>query len=381
MRLTRNIKKVKRPIKMRQKSYRINRSQTKYNKVGGGLFGWIKSKISTKPPDNSNIKLETNNFDTVDTPNNDANSPPEPILPNPDTAIKTHPVPIFVSDKKVDAEINRANNVADIHLLLSATQVIVPLLVSTGFGLPLAGLLMLVQIIAQKYQYNEELKSILVDINNILSSCLNLAQLICFADSLYIKKIASDPNNSDTVRVLRDELTKSNISNIITTKILTIHNILKEKFGITPIKTTDDSNWVLKQFKKIPKLFNSSNNVLMAEFFRDLLLRQITMVNSYFILFNNHYVWRVIEYNKMLNLADVSEIEKEIINSVYHSNFLNDVITFEGEIKQQLAVVNSETDQSLNKDITDSSGGYLQKRSYRKKCKNRQKCKSLKSRK
>jgi len=208
------------------------------------------------------------------------------------------------------------------------TPILAPLLVATGIGIPLAGALFLASNLAKMAGDNIELQNMFGDITLILKKCYLLNNLINKTMITFIQEFKKQPQNT-TFSIDKDLETR------IENKIESITKLL---IKIAPQETIDEYKKVLdNQVNENGKTYNYTskessmysrykqkfNNFIKSASYKELIIRELVILNSLFIIYNSNFDWSIQLYERKLATEQVKEIWKTIEQTPDFKEYLN----------------------------------------------------------
>jgi len=311
-------------IKSRDKLFnklRQQRKKSKYNKIGGGAWEWVTSKFSQSSPDQSSsdasIKSETFN----DQSNNITNK----LKPAVSLRLNNYShdsVKDF--EEKVQQRVENLYEVSkNANSLSVGVNVAIPFLAASGVGLPLAGALYLAKQLSDMYIDKLQLKMMFIDLILILENCYFLDKLIQKTNEIFNLQLK---NISEGIIITLDESLQHRILdkiNLITKLLASISsekakNIFLNMFNDNNANAINDDRYFAKFRSKMDRMFNS-------KFYKEIILRELSILNSLFILYNSKFDWIIQFYEKKINIKDpniVTNIWDEIEKTNEFKNYL-----------------------------------------------------------
>ena len=326
-------------------------------KRGGGLFNFIKTKTPQVQPENT-VQQQSIQPPTAQQPTQQPTQQPEqqPAQQPPATDNTTNieyqnnQVDLVKQAENVELAASAAGAAAGAFLVIETlSHVAVPLLAGSGFGLPIAAVLILCNKVAHQVKQNIILTNLLEYVVDILSNCYFLEKLTVKTISTF-QEITS--KNSPELKPYIDKM-------IIKSK-LTLQ--IKAKLGILNKLITDISpDKILKENQKSSGIFGRLTKRAKRFFFSEghakNILRELTIINSLFIFYNSQFDWVVGYYERKLkNAKDTTGkplleiIWNQIENSEEFKEYLNPPVDIEEvatEVKKDVEEEN--LDDVLNK--------------------------------
>jgi len=288
-------------IKSRDKLFnklRQQRKKSKYNKIGGGIgewFGW--SKKTDEPAfNNSNQNSKSGISIKVESYNPDA------IKGFSEIEQKTH--------QRVENLYEVSKNANSLSV---GVNVAIPFLAASGVGLPLAGALYLAKQLSDMYIDKLQLKMMFIDLILILENCYFLDKLIFKSNEIFNTHLSMI--NEGIIIILDENLQRRILDKInLITKLLASISSEKAKkiflsmFNENNANGINDDRYFSKFRSKIDRMFNS-------KFYKEIILRELSILNSLFILYNSKFDWIIQFYERKIYIKDpniVTNIWNEI---------------------------------------------------------------------
>ena len=204
-----------------------------------------------------------------------------------------------------------------------------PVLAATGIGVPLAVLLVLVYQIAKKNKENKELEKVINHAIHIVEQCYqlhcaNITQILCFYKE--IKNIQPVPEKqrepSDILSYCVDERLLKTIKKMIDD----LYNTLKE------VVKQDGQDEDKKSYYGQTKIFLGKsqrfyNRNVKGSWYTKELLKELTLLNSYFILYESKVNKIIQRYEHYLKANGRERIIKDIWKTIYKDESYKNFIT------------------------------------------------------
>jgi len=187
-----------------------------------------------------------------------------------------------------------------VKLLMDAAT---PLLAMSGVGIPLAAGLTILSKLAEAFAADRRLSDIMTDCINIISNCYFLHKLITFTINSF--KVVVDAKLEPAFQ------TKFHIVNLdkkieerITLKLNRFNTLLAT---ITPyneqqkLDAANKTSRARRVLNALNKSMSRMSTFINAKKYTEEITRQLTIINSLFIVYNSQFDWMIAYYERMFN--------------------------------------------------------------------------------
>ena len=191
-----------------------------------------------------------------------------------------------------------AGMVDTVKILMDAAT---PLLAMSGVGIPLAAGLTILSKLIETFKADRRLSDIMTDCINIISNCYFLNKLITFTISSF--KVVVDAKLEPAFQ------TKFHIVNLdkkIEERIILKLNRFNALLAtITPYNEQKDTDGKTSHARSILRSLNKGmtriSTFINAKKYTEDIVRQLTIINSLFIVYNSQFDWMIAYYERMFN--------------------------------------------------------------------------------
>ena len=283
----------------------------------------------------------------------------------------------------------------------AAGDVLIPLLTVSGIGIPLALGLQLLKKANEKMKDNIILNNMLQDCEVILLRNFDMHRLIISTIGIFNSFVdgASYSNMKEKFKVSTNipkniqmlEKSKLNLSAVelkmfrfvMFDKNVTRNLVNKMNYFNTQLKgiIPDTSG------SRFSKLVRGAKRLLSGKAYVDILLRELTLLNSYFIIYNNQFEWIIRQYEHILKRQNPKKLDaiwffiehcEDYTSYLYEKTDLNEVVkdVKKNDGKNLLKKTEVEVEKQVAQMIKDNKklkGGKSTKKRRTKKKKKKQK--------
>lgn len=217
------------------------------------------------------------------------------------------------------------NTSATFSVLEGVVPIAAPILAGSGVGIPLAAILVLANQFAKYAKSNIILTNMLNYVINIISNCYFLERLI--GKTMKVFKDTASNNEKLPNRTIRDAIMGMNIKTNVTVQLkIKLERLNKLIADIAPDDLLGKNTGSLSRTsKRIQRFFFSEKNITE-------IIRELTIVNSLFIVYNSQFDWIVRFFERKLQhektgssggVVLLDAIWEEIEKSAEYKEYLN----------------------------------------------------------
>ena len=208
-----------------------------------------------------------------------------------------------------------------------------PVLAATGIGVPLAVLLVLVHQILKKVEQNGEQDKLIKHAMNIVEQCyqlhcLNITRILLFFNA--INEV--DENKEEHEQILQLCVDKTTIDTI-KEKIDSLHNYLKQ------VVKREEGNY-------LGKIGISYNRFVRAEWFINHIIRDLTILNSTFILYTNKVNFIISQYEFYLKKNNKEKEIQQTWKNIYKDPSYQSFVTKKTDSGALIHIIENEKMQA-----------------------------------